>query len=264
MNRGAAAVGAFVALTLLAGCTGAPPEASSTRSSTPSPTRSSATPEPTATGAPPTTAPSPLITISGTVADSTGQSLTATLVVVDVQPLTPADRKAVADAYCVSPDEVGGLADPDARMVTMSVEAVGSPGFTAWTGDRGIRVTGTLYAGPMWREEAHSPSATCVPTSLIVEPGIGSTRMFVSGADWKVPRPLPADGAVTLATYGFAAQTVDALGRPTGTSTVEGCTITTSPELEALVAATAPGVQWGSNTPLPEYCFIGRNPGGLD
>jgi hypothetical protein len=269
MIRGVVPVAVVVIVgALISGCVGAVPKSSQTPDSvqaSPTPTATAtATPvaKPPVSPAPVRRALAPLMTISGSVADASGQSLTVTMVVVDVQPLTEQDTKAVADAYCTTPDQVETLAGADGRMVTMSVEAVGTPGFTTWADDRGVRVTGTLYSGSMWREEAHSPISTCVPTSVIVEPGLGSTRMFVSGNDWKVPKPLPADGAVTLATYGFDAQAVDALGRPTGTSVVEGCTITTSPELDALVVATAPDVQWGSNVPLPEYCFIGRNPSG--
>ena len=257
----------------LTGCVATVPEPSPTHTSArPSPeTTSRPTPSPTATqtvaapdvSPPPPQAPEPLITVSGTVTDTAGQSLTVTIAVVDVQPLTARDREEIADSACEYFYEPAALSDPEARMVTMSVKAVGSPGFSTWTDDRGVVVSGTLFDGPMWRQPAHSPGAPCVAPSRIVEPGLGSARLVVT-SDWNVPKPLPADGAITLATYGFSAQVVDALGQPTGTPSVQGCTITTSAELDALVAATAPGVQWGSNVPLPDYCFIGRNPGGLD
>jgi len=155
------------------------------------------------------------------------------------------------------------VADTDGQALTVTIAIVDVQPLTARDREPGVAVSGTLFDGPMWRQPAHSPGAPCIAPSRIVEPGLGSVRL-VASADWNVPKPLPADGAITLATYGFSAQVVDALGQPTGTPTVQGCTITTSAELDALVAATAPGVQWGSNVPLPDYCFIGRNPGGLD
>ena len=112
----------------------------------------------------------------------------------------------------------------------MSVDAVGSAGFTGWSDERGILVSGSLFDGPIWQPAAHGAGADCYQDSRITRPGTGEVRVFVSSDDWSVDKPVAGDGAITLAVYGMQAQSVAE-------------------------------IRWGKQQNLPEYCFYARNAG---
>jgi len=142
----------------------------------------------------------------------------------------------------------------------MSVDAVGSAGFTGWSDERGILVSGSLFDGPIWQPAAHGAGADCYQDSRITRPGTGEVRVFVSSDNWSVDKPVAGDGAITLAVYGMQAQSVDALGQPTGLTEIADCVTTASSELDALAAAVSE-IRWGKQQNLPEYCFYARNAG---
>lgn len=238
--------------TLLAGCASSPPADSAAPSASPS---ASAEPTPTATAE-----PDPLLVISGTVADQDGQSLAITLTTTSVREPSEQDRADYAATRCAVADPTRLPPDsPDARVVTMSVESVASPGFAGWEDDRGVLVHGSLFDGPIWAPMAHG-SDPCYSDSRIVRPGNGEVRVFTSSTDWNLTTPVTGDAAITLAQYGFAAQTIDALGQPTGVTAVADCTTTPSTEFDTL-ALELWDSRWGRSQNLPEYCFYGRNAG---
>jgi hypothetical protein len=235
-----------------------------------------ASPAPAVESAPPTAGPSPtptaaapaalepdaaaLLEISGTVADQQGQSLAIALTTTSVRTPTDDDRADYAATRCAAeyPD-TDPFASPDTRVVTIAVEATGSVGFSGWTDERGVLVSGSLFDGPIWEPESHGASL-CYQDSRITRPGQGEVRLFTSSTDWNVGGPVAGDGSITLAVYGFQAQAIDALGRPTGVGAVADCATSASAEFDALAAEVAPG-RWGKQQNLPEYCFYGRNAG---
>jgi hypothetical protein len=254
--RRTAVVVAVVAVALT-GCASATPEARpepSTSSSSPAPTLT-----PTATPAP--VAPDPLLVVSGTVADQDGQSLAITLTTTSVRPPTEQDWADYAATLCGQNEPAMAPGDTaDARVVTLAVEAVGSPGFTGWTDARGVRVSGLVFDGAIWGPEQHSPTASCYFDSVIVRPGTGEARMFTSSRDWHLANPVVGDASITLASYGFEAQTHDALGQKTGLGAVADCVTTASAEFDAL-ALDLWDARWGESQTLPEYCDYGRTAG---
>jgi len=230
----------------------------------PEPTASSASPEPASTPTPtpaPVEEPDPLLIISGTVADQNGQSLSVTLTTMSVRPPSEQDRLDYTATRCgrIAP-EVAPADTADARVVTLAVEAVGSPGFTGWNDARGVRVAGDLFDGAIWGPEEHGAGSGCYSDSVIVRPGTGEVRVFTSARDWNIPNPVVGDASITLALYGFDAQSYDALGQPTGVSAVSDCTTTPSAEFDALALALWEG-RWGGSQNLPSYCFYGRSAG---
>jgi hypothetical protein len=127
--------------------------------------------------------------------------------------------------------------------VTLSVESVASAGFTGWNDDRGVRVAGTLFAGDIWKA-ANAAGAACYADNLVTRPGTAEVRVFTSSRDWKVETPVRGDGSITLETYGFDAQSHDALGQLTGVGAVSECTST---------AAADPAIRSGGGAggPIP-------------
>ena len=258
INRHLRVAGLAAAITVVAsgltGCGSPAPAESVAASHSAEPTPSatpSATPEPT---------PDPLLIVSGTVADAEGQSLALTLTTTSVRPPTDQDRADYAASRCgLANPAFDPFANPDTRVVTLAVESLASAGFSGWTDARGIVVTGSLYSGPIWEAEAHG-SDPCYRDSRVTRPGTGEARVIASSTDWNLENAVVGDGAITLTQYGFNAQTVDAMGQPTGLTAVADCAATPSPEFDDLALSLWSG-RWGANNNLPEYCFYGRGAG---
>lgn len=250
-----ACVATIAAAVLLAGCASPTPAAESGASSSATATATAtATPTPT-----PTPEPVPLLVISGTVADQQGQSLTITLTTTSVRIPTEDDRADYAATRCAAEyPENDPFASPDTRVVTIAVDSAASAGFTGWTDDRGVLVAGSLFDGSIWEPEAHG--AACYQDSRATRPGQGEVRLITSSTDWNVAEPVAGDGSITLAVYGFQAQTHNALGQPTGVGAVADCVTTASTEMDSL-AAEVSAIHWGKQQNLPEYCFYARNAG---
>jgi len=247
---------AAVALVLLglSGCASAEPAA------LPEPADSSATP--TAAPAPTATQePAPLLVVSGTYEDQDGQSLSVTLTTTSVREPTDQDRADYAATQCsIDNPTYQPLASPEARIVTMSVDVVGSPGFHDWTDQRGVRVEGAVFDGPIWGAEGDAAGSDCSEDSVIKRPGSGEVRIFGSADGWNVVNPVAGNAAITLAIYGMTGATIDNLGQPTGIGPVIDCVTTPSAEFDTLALDLWEG-RWGRSQSLPEYCLYGRSAG---
>ena len=228
-----------------------------------------ALPQPTASSASPTATPSPtaaeepdpLLVVSGTFADQDGQSLSVTLTTTSVRSPSDQDWADWAATRCgVTEPAVAAPDLADTRVVTLAVESVASPGFTGWTDARGVRVSGFLFEGAIWGPEEHGAGAECYSDSVVKRPGSGEVRMFTSSSGWNLPDPVLGDASITLAQYGLSAQSVDALGQPTGIGPVIDCVTTPSAEFDAL-ALDLWEERWGRSQSLPEYCDYGRSAG---
>ena len=244
-----------VVVALLSGCA-SPVKPADSAGPTAAPT-ALPSPSPTATAEP---QPAPLLVISGTVADQDGQSLAITLTTTSVRTPSAQDLADYAATRCAAayPDD-DPFALADTRVVTMSVESVASPGFAGWDDDRGVIVFGSLYDGPIWAPMAHG-SDPCYSDSRIVRPGNGEVRVVTSSTDWNLTTPVTGDGSITLSPYGFAVQTIDALGQPTGVTAVADCVTAPSAEFDRL-ALELWHARWGRSQNLPEYCYYGRSAG---
>jgi hypothetical protein len=252
MSRAAVSGAVVVAIVaLLSGCVGA----ASAPSPTPSPTAEASTPTPT-----PTPTPEPPLVISGTVLDEQGGSLAVTIAVMSAEPLTDTDRADFAAARCETDYPSDALlGDPQARVVTMTATAVGADGFTGWSDGRGAEVRGSLFDGPIWERPAHAHTTPCSATSLLARPGTGTVRSFVSAASRGIVGDIPEGSAITLAHYGFGAQRPNAYDQPARVTSITGCTVESSPEIEALAASVPMDEVWGEDPFYPEWCQYGRN-----
>ena len=90
----------------------------------------------------------------------------------------------------------------------------------------------------------------------IREPGAGEVRSIVSSSGWKVESPVVGDAAITLRSYGFTSQVVDARGRPTGLTEATNCSITLSPEYFELARSVVPVIEAPPLGPDYEYCHF--------
>jgi hypothetical protein len=250
MSRATVSGAVVVAIVaLLSGCVGAAPAPSPT----PSPGADAPTPTPTPT-------PEPPLVISGSVLDEQGDSLAVTIAVMSAEPLTDTDRADFAAARCETDYPSDALLDdPQARVVTVTATAVGADGFTGWSDGRGAEVRGSLFDGPIWDRPAHVHTTPCSATSLLARPGTGTVRSFVSAASWGLDGEIPEGSAITLADYGFGAQRPDAVDQPARVTSVTGCTVESSPEIEALAASVPMDAPWGENPFYPEWCQYGRS-----
>lgn len=254
VRRGVRCLVMIAVVSLVGGCASA-----ATVADPPGPSSSAPTPTPEPAPAP---APAqPLLVISGSVADPSGQSLTITLTTTSVRTPTDQDRADFAATRCGESDPTYAFPTAtDTRVVTMSVRSVASPGFAGWQDARGVRVAGSLFAGSIWDAESHGTGATCYADSRITRPGEGEVRIITSSDGWNLDNPVVGDASITLGSYGFDAVTRDALGLPTGLTAVVDCTTTPSPAFDALALDLLAG-RWGRSDFLPEYCFYGRSPG---
>jgi hypothetical protein len=204
----------------------------------------------------------PPLVITGTVVDDdSADSLAVTIAVVAIEPLTAKDKTDFAAARCETgyPDD-DQLADPDARVVTMTALATASTGFAGWSDGRGAEVNGTLFDGPIWERPAHAHTTPCSARSLLARPGEGTVRQFVSPSAWTTEGPMPDDAAATLASYGFSAQRPNSFDPPPGITSVTECVVESSVDFEALASATPVSDRWGESEVFPEYCLYGRQP----
>jgi hypothetical protein len=250
MSRGIAVSAAgVVILGVVAGCAVAAPE--------PDAATSPATEAPTATAAP---APEPPLVISGSVVDERGDSLAVSIAVLSAEPLTGADRADLVAARCTTDYPSDALLDdPRARVVTMTATAVGAHGFGGWSDGRGAEVRGALFDGPIWERPARATTSACDQPSVLARPGTGTVRAFVSPEAWGIEGSIPEGSAITLADYGFGAQRPDAYDQPAAITSITGCTVVSSPEIEALAASVPMTEVWGENPFYPEWCQYGRN-----
>ena len=196
----------------------------------------------------------PLIRVTGTVADEAGQSLTITLTSTSVREPTDEDRDDFAATRC-GPSGVSPFGGDDTRVVTFEVEAVPSPGFTGWEDGRGAQVIGTLFSGTMWEPEAHGGgSDECYRDSIISRPGSAEMRLIVSSTGSGNVEIPEGDAVITLSSYGFSAQVVDALGRATGINEAD-CQMNFSPAYLELARTIVPFEE--PLVPQPGYCSWG-------
>jgi hypothetical protein len=204
--------------------------------------------------------PDPLLTISGSVVDDEGNTLAVTISVGSSDPLTDSDKADLTAARCTTgyPSD-SDMEDPDARIVTATVTAVGVRGFSGWSDARGAEVQGSLFDGVVWKQAVHSHSAPCDAPSLLGRPGTGTVRSFVSPLGWHLVGPIPEGSAVTLGQYGFGGQRPNVYDEPAAVTSVTGCAVSASPEIESLAARVATEAVWGENRSFPEYCIYGRN-----
>jgi hypothetical protein len=216
--------------------------------------------------APPTSAATsgaaiPRLVITGTVVDDAADALAVTISLVAIEPLTAQDKSEFAAARCETgyPDD-DQLADPEARVVTMTASATALGGFAGWSDGRGAEVSGGLYDGPIWEQPVHAHTTACSARSLLARPGEGTVRQFVSPSGWSAKGPIPDDAAATLASYGFIAQRPNSYDPPPGITSVTDCAVESSSDFEALASATPVSERWGENELFPEYCLYGRAP----